>query len=84
MSSTARLLATGVERLVLTCEGTQVDLPAGVEAMAIPAENGHMQPAAILAGLAGRGFRRIMIERRPPCRAFSAPDLRPPASSSRR
>jgi riboflavin-specific deaminase-like protein len=62
MASTARLLASGVERLVLTCEGTQADLPAGVEAIAIPAENGHMQPAAILASLAGRGFRRIMIE----------------------
>jgi riboflavin biosynthesis pyrimidine reductase len=56
------LLNPGVDRLVVTCEGTELELPAGVEAITVPAANGHMQPAAILARLAERGFRRIMIE----------------------
>src|SRR5882762_1614284 len=59
----ARMLAAdGVDRLVVTCGATCTGLPACVEAIALPAENGRIAPAAILARLAERGFRRILIE----------------------
>ena len=38
------------------------DLPAGVEIVPLAAEGGRIAPAAILAALAERGFRRILIE----------------------
>jgi len=59
----ARLLAAdGVARLVVTGDGARADMPAGVEAIALPVEDGRIAPAAILACLRGRGFRRVMIE----------------------
>ena len=60
---TARVLtADGVDRLVVTHEDARLDLPAGVETVMLPAHSGHIAPASILAALAARGFRRIMIE----------------------
>jgi riboflavin-specific deaminase-like protein len=50
----------GVRRLVVTAEG--VAPPAGIERIAVPADRGRIEPAAILAGLAERGLRRILIE----------------------
>ena len=38
------------------------DPPSGVERIVLPAEGGHVAPAAILAALAGCGLRRILIE----------------------
>jgi diaminohydroxyphosphoribosylaminopyrimidine deaminase/5-amino-6-(5-phosphoribosylamino)uracil reductase len=59
----ARLFAAnGVRRLALSAEGTSAQLPAGVERVTLPAIDGVIAPAAILAALAERGFRRIMIE----------------------
>lgn len=59
----ARVLApNGVDRIVLTKQGTRLNVPNDVEAVALPAQNGSIAPAAILAHLAQRGFRRIMIE----------------------
>jgi riboflavin-specific deaminase-like protein len=59
----ARLLTDdGADRLVLTSEGIEQRLPAGVETIALPCRDGHIAPAAILTALAQRGFRRIMIE----------------------
>jgi diaminohydroxyphosphoribosylaminopyrimidine deaminase / 5-amino-6-(5-phosphoribosylamino)uracil reductase len=63
LSPGARLLTDdGADRLVLTSEGTETRLPAGVEPIALPCRDGHIAPAAILTTLARRGFRRIMIE----------------------
>jgi len=59
----ARMLAAdGAERLVVTAEGSRLALPAGVETIALTADNGRIAPAAILAALSRRGFRRILIE----------------------
>jgi len=63
LPATARVLAAdGVDRLVVTDEGICPGLPAGVQAIALPADKGSIAPASILAALAARGFRRIMIE----------------------
>jgi diaminohydroxyphosphoribosylaminopyrimidine deaminase/5-amino-6-(5-phosphoribosylamino)uracil reductase len=63
LSASARMLADdGAPRLVLTCEAAQARLPSGVETLALPSDNGHIAPAAMLNALAARGFRRIMIE----------------------
>src|SRR5215813_1882909 len=54
---TARMLAAdGVDRLVVTNENTSLQLPAGVETIALPTENGQIAPNAIIANLARRGF----------------------------
>jgi riboflavin-specific deaminase-like protein len=59
----ARLLADdGVRRLVVATTDAGAQAPPGVELIALPAENGTIAPAAILAALAARGFRRILIE----------------------
>jgi diaminohydroxyphosphoribosylaminopyrimidine deaminase / 5-amino-6-(5-phosphoribosylamino)uracil reductase len=59
----ARLLTPdGADRLVLTREGTALQLPAGVETIAFPCQDGQIAPTAILTSLARRGFRRILIE----------------------
>jgi riboflavin biosynthesis pyrimidine reductase len=46
---------------VVTAEETQCSLP-DVEVIALPAIDGRIAPEAILAGLAERGLRRILIE----------------------
>src|SRR5262245_60514840 len=56
------LVDDGTRRLVVTTAGTPTRLPAGVEIVSLPAERGHLGPAAIIAALAERGFRRMLIE----------------------
>ena len=63
MNADARLFAgDGVRRLVISAEGTRPALPAGVERVGLPTTGGAIAPAAILAALAERGFRRMLIE----------------------
>lgn len=60
---TARVLAEdGVRRIVVTREGTAARFPPGVEVAPLAATEGHISPEAILAALAARGMRRILVE----------------------
>jgi diaminohydroxyphosphoribosylaminopyrimidine deaminase/5-amino-6-(5-phosphoribosylamino)uracil reductase len=70
---TARVLRDdGVRRLIVMASGVappagvkpppRAEPPVGVERIVLPAEHGHVDPAAILAELARRGLRRILIE----------------------
>jgi riboflavin-specific deaminase-like protein len=52
----------GVRRLLITTEGMAPTMPSGVEIVALPAVDNRIPPPAILAALAERGFRRILIE----------------------
>lgn len=52
----------GVRRLLVIAEGTRCALPAKVEVVALPAAGGNISPNAILAALAERGLRRVLIE----------------------
>ncbi len=52
----------GVRRLLVTAEATRCAPPAGVEHVALPVTDKHIAPAAILAALAERGLRRVLIE----------------------
>jgi diaminohydroxyphosphoribosylaminopyrimidine deaminase / 5-amino-6-(5-phosphoribosylamino)uracil reductase len=62
LSGQAKLLtADGVRRLVVTA-GTGGLVPDGVELVVLPATDGRIEPSAILAALAERGLRRILIE----------------------
>lgn len=59
----ARLLADdGIRRIVVTGAGARPALPAGVEQIALASEAGRIAPADILAALAERGFRRLLVE----------------------
>jgi len=59
----ARVLANdGVRRVVITAEGNRPDLPPGVEMLPVTPVDGSIPPHAILAGLSGLGFHRILIE----------------------
>jgi diaminohydroxyphosphoribosylaminopyrimidine deaminase/5-amino-6-(5-phosphoribosylamino)uracil reductase len=63
LPATARLLAAdGARRLVVTAEGARHALPDDIERLRLPANDGAIAPAAILARLAACGFRRILIE----------------------
>lgn len=63
LPASARVLAAdGIGRLVVTGETASGHFPPGVETVALPASNGHIAPAAILAALAERGFRRVLVE----------------------
>lgn len=63
LPSSARLLvADGTRRLVISAVEAPAALPAGVEVVPLPAREGQLAPAAIVAALAARGFRRILIE----------------------
>ena len=63
LTRTARLLADdGVRRLVITRSDTTLDLAAGIEVVKVAATAGQLAPADVLAVLAERGFRRILIE----------------------
>ena len=42
--------------------GGRLSAPPGIESIALPIENGGVSPRAILASLAARGLRRILIE----------------------
>jgi riboflavin-specific deaminase-like protein len=59
----ARLLARdGVRRLVMTGAGVRPPLPPDVEIVELPRTEGQIAPAAILAALAERGLRRVLVE----------------------
>ena len=59
----ARLLAAdGSRRIVVTKDGAPVPPCPGVEIVRVAAPDGRMAPDAILAALAERGLRRILIE----------------------
>lgn len=63
LARTARLLADdGVRRLVITRSDTVLDLAAGIEVVKVVPTAGQLAPADVLAILAARGFRRILIE----------------------
>jgi len=63
LTRTARLLADdGVRRLVITRSDTTLDLAAGIDVVKITATDGQLAPADVLAILAERGYRRILIE----------------------
>ena len=63
LPASARVLAAdGERRLVVTTPGTRNALPDGVEVVALPATDGHIAPAAVLAGLAAHGLRRVLVE----------------------
>jgi diaminohydroxyphosphoribosylaminopyrimidine deaminase/5-amino-6-(5-phosphoribosylamino)uracil reductase len=63
LAASAKVLAAdGIRRLVVTCEDVPNRLPQGVEIAGLPASEGHIAPTAILAALAERGFRRILVE----------------------
>jgi diaminohydroxyphosphoribosylaminopyrimidine deaminase/5-amino-6-(5-phosphoribosylamino)uracil reductase len=52
----------GARRLLVTAEATRCTPPAGVEILALPATGERIAPSAILAALASRGMRRVLIE----------------------
>ena len=52
----------GVRRLLINAEGTRRVPPSGIETLALPLKDKHIAPSAILAALAERGMRRILIE----------------------
>jgi diaminohydroxyphosphoribosylaminopyrimidine deaminase / 5-amino-6-(5-phosphoribosylamino)uracil reductase len=63
LENKARLFADdGTRRLLLTSEGTRCKPPSGVEIIPLPAQDGEIAPAAIVAALARAGMRRILIE----------------------
>jgi riboflavin-specific deaminase-like protein len=63
LPATAKVLAAdGIRRLVITRAGCANNFPQGVEIAGLPECDGHIAPAAILATLAERGFRRILVE----------------------
>jgi diaminohydroxyphosphoribosylaminopyrimidine deaminase / 5-amino-6-(5-phosphoribosylamino)uracil reductase len=62
LAPTARLLADdGVRRLVVS-ESRPDRRLAGVETLSLPATDGNISPAAILAALREAGFRRVLVE----------------------
>jgi diaminohydroxyphosphoribosylaminopyrimidine deaminase/5-amino-6-(5-phosphoribosylamino)uracil reductase len=63
LPSGAKLLAAdGARRLVLAGPGAKPPLPSDIEVVALPRADGEIAPSAILAALAERGFRRVLIE----------------------
>ena len=52
----------GVRRLLVTAQGTTCALSPDVEVVTLPAAGGRIDPPAILAALAERGLRRILVE----------------------
>ncbi len=61
--ASARVFADdGIRRIVLTAQGTVPALSPGIEVVALPVTDGALQPAAMLAALAARGLRRVLVE----------------------
>jgi riboflavin-specific deaminase-like protein len=59
----ARLLAAdGARRLIVTASGSGAVATSGVELVPLQKLDGQIPPAAILAALAERGLRRVLIE----------------------
>jgi riboflavin biosynthesis pyrimidine reductase len=54
--------ADGVRRLVLTRDSGRSEHGNGVEVVRLVSDGGRLAPAAMLAALAERGLRRILIE----------------------
>lgn len=52
----------GVRRLLMTADETHCAPPEGVEVVTLPAPDGRISPHDILAALAARGMRRVLIE----------------------
>ncbi|MBV8848591.1 MAG: RibD family protein [Methylobacteriaceae bacterium] len=52
----------GVRRLAIVADGVQCAFEPDVEVLRLPVADGRIAPRAILAALAERGFRRILIE----------------------
>lgn len=63
IAADARLFARdGARRIVVTTQDAMPKLADDVERVVLPATDGCIAPAAILAALAAHGFRRILIE----------------------
>jgi diaminohydroxyphosphoribosylaminopyrimidine deaminase/5-amino-6-(5-phosphoribosylamino)uracil reductase len=63
LPASAKVFASdGVRRVLVTAEGTRCAPPSGVEILALPTADRHIAPPAILAALAERGLRRVLIE----------------------
>ena len=63
LRANARVLTNdGTRRLVVTTPAATWAVAEGNEVVRLPADNGHIAPAAVLAALAERGLRRILIE----------------------
>lgn len=63
LPGSARLLANdGVRRIVLRASGMRPPLPHGIEIVGLSKSGGEIAPSAILAALAERGLRRMLIE----------------------
>jgi riboflavin-specific deaminase-like protein len=59
----AKLLADdGVRRLVVTGAESRPPLPSSIEIVGVAKTGGQLAPAAILAALAERGLRRVLVE----------------------
>jgi diaminohydroxyphosphoribosylaminopyrimidine deaminase / 5-amino-6-(5-phosphoribosylamino)uracil reductase len=56
------LARDGVRRLVVTGAGARPPLPSDIEVVGIAKTEGQLAPADILAALAERGLRRVLIE----------------------
>jgi riboflavin-specific deaminase-like protein len=61
-SGTKVLAEDGIRRLIITAEGKAYAATDKVEVIALPTYDGRIAPAEILAALAQRGLRRILIE----------------------
>ncbi len=63
LSAGAKMFARdGVRRLVMTAAGARSPLPSDIEVVGLPRNDGQIAPPDILAALADRGMRRILIE----------------------
>jgi diaminohydroxyphosphoribosylaminopyrimidine deaminase / 5-amino-6-(5-phosphoribosylamino)uracil reductase len=63
LPATAKVFADdGVRRLLITAKGAHCAPASGVEVLALPIVDKHIAPPAILAALAARGLRRVLIE----------------------
>jgi len=63
LPASARMLRDdGARRIVVTGRHNTARYPSGVEMMPVPLAQAHAEPRAILAALAARGLRRILVE----------------------
>ncbi len=52
----------GVRRILITAQGRSIQVPDGVEVVALATVNGHIAPVDILRALSSRGLKRVLIE----------------------
>jgi diaminohydroxyphosphoribosylaminopyrimidine deaminase / 5-amino-6-(5-phosphoribosylamino)uracil reductase len=63
LSASARMLAAdGIRRIAVVGKDVAHDVAPGIDVLRIDLDAGHAAPAAILAGLAERGLKRILVE----------------------